>query len=291
MVGPGLLADGPGERPILVRPPLFFLLLLLLATGPETARAQPAPGAEAFGAWSHAALKEQGLPFFSGLLEMGIEADEGGHVVFTTRATARFLGARIAMSETRSTLDPATGRSLRYTDRNKKTARRYVFGDQGYSIQKLDPVNGPDRSLDEWKVYFEKHYPYPDDGDGGQLPVYDYYGMLLYLRRTALAKPGDAITVYLATSDGPMPYRISVAEVRPETVTYKSKAIGARRTATVRALRLHVAPGDPARADEGFLKMEGETEMWVEAASKTLLSLSGKVPHVGRIRLVLAEMD
>jgi hypothetical protein len=37
--------------------------------------------------------------------------------------------------------------------------------------------------------------------------------------------------------------------------------------------------------------MEGETEIWVERRSKTLLQINGRVPNVpGEVRLVLSEM-
>ena len=39
-----------------------------------------------------------------------------------------------------------------------------------------------------------------------------------------------------------------------------------------------------------FEKMKGETELWVEARSKTVLRIGGKAPKVGKITLILAEM-
>lgn len=270
----------------------LFLGTLLLGQFLTSSLAQPPTGSAAFGSWKRVALKEQGLPFFSGLLEMRIATGNGKNLVFTTQATARFMGARIAMSETRTTLDPVTGRPRLYTDRSKKSARRYIFGAHGYTIEKLEPIHGPDRPLAEWRVYFEKEFAYPDDGSGGQHPVYDYYGMLLHLRESALEKRGDEITVYVATSDGPTPYRVRVAEAGAANWAYRVPTLKARRTVPVQTLRLRVAPADPGRANEGFLQMEGETELWVEATSKTLLSLGGKVPNVpGRVRLVLVEME
>ena len=39
-----------------------------------------------------------------------------------------------------------------------------------------------------------------------------------------------------------------------------------------------------------FLNMKGETEIWVEASSKTPLEISGHVPKAGRVVLRLAAM-
>ena len=62
------------------------------------------------------------------------------------------------------------------------------------------------------------------------------------------------------------------------------------RTLLAREFRLAVVPADPG-SEEGFLKMEGEVEIWVEAETGTLLEIVGKVPRVpGKVRLVLAEL-
>jgi hypothetical protein len=55
---------------------------------------------------------------------------------------------------------------------------------------------------------------------------------------------------------------------------------------TVRELRLVIIPADP-ESDEGFMKMQGETEVWVEAGSKTPLEIGGRIPRVGKIQLLL----
>ncbi len=63
------------------------------------------------------------------------------------------------------------------------------------------------------------------------------------------------------------------------------------KTLASRELRLRIIPTDPDEAPEGFLEMEGETELWVEAVSKTPVHLSGRVPRLSeRVNLVLDEM-
>lgn len=241
--------------------------------------------------WSLLRFKAKAMPLFSGRVEMHLSS-KAGKVRFRTRSTARFMGARIASSETTTTLEASTGRIEQYVSRNRKRARRYLFGESGYTVEKLEPVEGPDAPLDAWEVTSKHAFDYPTGDDGSVLPVFDYYGMLLQLGRESLEQPGDEVTLQVATTRGPTPYRIRVAEARTADWTYKDPELGARRTVPLRELRLRISPADPDRADEGFLSMEGESELWVEAGSKTLLSLGGKVPKVpGRVRLVLIEMQ
>lgn len=251
----------------------------------------PAEGTSPWQSWSRLSLKAKAVPLFSGRVEMRLER-QPGKTVFLTHTVARFVGARIAASDTRTVLDAATGRTELYVSRTRKRARRYTFGEREYTVEKLRPDAGADAPLDRWTLTQKQTYPYPFDDRGQTTPVYDYYGMLLRLGETALEGPGDEVVLHVATSKGPTPYRIRVTESRTSDWSYRNPSLGARRTMPVRELRLRISPADPDRADEGFLKMEGETELWVEAGSKTLLSLSGKVPKIpGRVRLVLTELE
>jgi len=82
-----------------------------------------------------------------------------------------------------------------------------------------------------------------------------------------------------------------VSEVRQVTRSLTELRHDRERTLQVRELRLRIIPADPDNADEGFLDMEGETELWIEAESKTPLLLSGKAPKIpGRIKLELFEI-
>ena len=115
--------------------------------------------------------------------------------------------------------------------------------------------------------------------------------MLLQLRRAALHEPGDEVLLYVATSNGPEPFLVRVGESVTDARSFTDLRDGEERTLDVRMLRLRVTPADPENSDEGFLKMEGETELWVEAESKAVLLISGKAPKIpGRIKLVLKEI-
>jgi hypothetical protein len=242
--------------------------------------------------WKTLHLRARPLFLFSGQVEMTLrEADEKKLLMTSTKAS--FLGATLARSRTVTTLDAATGRTLEYHQLSMKRGRRYRFGESSYTVEKLRPANGPDAPLETWEVRSTKEYPYPAKPEGGPAPqVFDYYGMILHLRHVELREPGDAVTLYVATSDGPKPFRIEVSEQRSSERVFLDIATDKRRKEPVHELRLRVSPGDPASAEEGFLKMEGETEIWVEAETRTLLEIDGKIPRVpGRVELALAALE
>src|SRR5206468_1673477 len=128
--------------------------------------------------------------------------------------------------------------------------------------------------------------PYPASDAPGTPRVFDYYGMLLYLERAKLRQPGDEIVLYVATSHGPEPYRIRVSEARRSQRTFEDLSTGETKTVPVRELRLRVSPAKPGQDDEGFMKMEGETEIWVEADTRTLLEIDGE--HGGALKVAVS---
>jgi hypothetical protein len=240
--------------------------------------------------WSTLQLKARAGILFSGRVEMRLD-ERSGQRVLETYSTARFLGAAVARSTTRSVIDSRTGRTLSHVSYNKKRGKRYLFGEKGYSVERLDPQGKPNRPLDEWQVKWRKEHLYPETPGEGPAMVYDYYGMLLHLRESDLNEPGDEITLYIATPQGPASYKIFVGESRTVERSYTDLESGEKQTLSAKEVRLRVRPADPAAEAEGFLAMEGETELWVEAETKTLLHVSGKVPKVpGRVKLTLTAM-
>jgi hypothetical protein len=261
------------------------LILALLPVACSNARAQGP-----WMTWRTLRMDAKSVPLFSGRLEMQL-LEEEDESVLTTRTIARFLGARIASSSTRTVIDPASGRPKSYVMSSPKRGRRYSFGESSYLVEKLKPTQGPNAPLDEWDVTWSQEYDYPKGEDGKFVAVFDYYGMLLHLRHLPLDKPGDEVTLHVATSKGPVPYRILVGEIRSAERSYEDLETEDQRTLPVREFRLRIIPADPERAEEGFMKMEGETELWVEAESKTLLRLSGKVRKIhGRVHLGLSAL-
>ncbi len=239
--------------------------------------------------WSTLRLRVKSAPLIRGQIELRLSHGPAGRRLETS-TTARFLGAKIAESETTTVLDPTTGYTLEYRSYSKKKGRRYLFDDKGYAVEKLLP-DAKNESGDGWKLKYRAEYSYPDKPDGsGVQRLFDYYGMLIHLRNVELDAPGDEITLQVATSGGPQAYRILVSEARSSERTFTDLALQEKVTLPVEEFRLTVSPASPG-AEEGFLKMEGEVEIWVEAETKTLLEIHGKVPKIpGKVKLVLSAM-
>jgi len=241
--------------------------------------------------WERLRLDVQAIPLLSGQVELH-RYIEDGRTFFETTSTARLLGARVAEARTRSVLNEDTGRSESYESISSRSGRRFVFGETGYSIAKLTPADDAGAPLDEWLVESSREFPYPEDDRGDPVEVFDYYGMILHLRELDLSDVGDEATVHVATSDGVVGYRIVVADKRRAMREFTDPTDGSTNSPELTELRLRFLPADPSRAPAGFLLMEGETEVWVESRSKTLLQINGRVPNVpGEVRLILSEMS
>jgi hypothetical protein len=240
--------------------------------------------------WEVLRLDVEAIPLLSGQVELR-RYTEDGRTFFDTTSTARLLGAKVAEARTRSVLDEETGRSESYESVSSQSGRRFVFGESGYNIDKLTPTGDAGAPLDEWRVESSREFAYPEDDRGDPIEVFDYYGMILHLRHLDLNDVGDEAMVHVATSDGVVTYRIVVADLRETMREFTDLQDGSTNSSELTEMRLRFLPADPSRAPAGFLLMEGETEIWVEHRSKTLLQINGKVPNVpGEVRLVLSEM-
>jgi len=265
-----------------MRSPASGIAAALAATLAAATLTAADPGLRLDG-WRTLRMTAHKMLFFSGAIEMRVRSNEEGRRVLETRTVARFMGARLTDSQTTSVLDPETGRPLLHTSVSGKHGRIFRFDDTGYSVQKLKPADDRDAPLDRWEIRSTERFDYPADAT-----VYDYYGMILGLHDAGLRKPGDRASFWVATSDGPKAYRVQVAEARTRERRIEDLRDGSDRSVSLRELRLRIAPEDPTEDDEGFLKMEGETELWIDARSGTLVELNGKVPKVpGRVQVVL----
>lgn len=270
------------------------MILLLLAVAALAVGAGPVAVVDpktVWDDWSTLQLKARKLLFFSGGIQLDVRQTSGKQVL-ETESVARFLGQELSRTRTTTTIDPETGRILELVSLSRKRGRHYEFGERGYTVKRLVPTNGHRAPLEEWEVKSEQKYVYPAaDPSGAATRVFDYYGMLLELGHVQLERPGDEVKFCVATSKGPRIYRVWVGETRDSTRTFRDLRSGEERTLPVRELRLRVAPEDPEAADEGFLNMEGEIELWVESETRTVLELSGKVPNVpGRVHIELSSI-
>ena len=265
----------------------FLLAILGVAAA---ARTDAPRGSDFWSSWQTLRMDARSVPFLSGTVELKITAS-GETATLETRTDARFFGARVARSTTSTVMDAASGRPIRYLSVSGKRARRYTFGEHGYVVEKLKRNGGRDLPVEDWPVTTRAEHAYPLDGQGRPVAVFDYYGMLVRLGDLPLEGPGDEAVVHVATSKGPRAYRVIVAERGSDERVVRDLRRGSERKLASRTLRLRILPEDPSSENEGFLKMEGEMELWVEATSKTLIHISGKAPKIpGRIRLVLAEI-
>jgi hypothetical protein len=274
---------------IIIIAPISLVCLLGLALIAGQAGANEA-AASPWRTWQTICLRARSIPFFTGNLKMRLNSGSG-NALLETESTARFFGARIAHSKTVSVIDLETGRPEKYESYSRKRGRRYIFGERSYTVEKLRPPADRGSIPQRWVVHSRNEFAYPETAEGTSVDVFDYYGMLLRLRSIALKKTNDEVTMHVATSKGPQAYHIRVSDVRSSLRRLTDLRTGEKRSLPVRELRLRITPADPEQADEGFLEMEGEVELWVEAGSKTPLLLSGKIPKIpGRIKLVLTEM-
>jgi hypothetical protein len=82
---------------------------------------------------------------------------------------------------------------------------------------------------------------------------------------------------------------VSVSESRTNQRSFTDLTSGETTTLSANEFRLSVTPA--SETDEGFLNMEGAIEIWVEAETKTLLEIVGRVPKLpGKVKLVLSAM-
>ncbi len=238
--------------------------------------------------WTTLRLKARAAPLLRGQVELRLRRGPEG-LRLETSTSARFIGATIAQSETVTLLDAGTGHTREYRSYSRKKGRRYTFGEAGYSVEKLRPAEQGE--IDGWTVTSREEFPYPAScAIDGQPRPFDYYGMLLRLRELKLEASGDEVVLFVATSAGPQEYRIRVMESRVAQREFTNLGSGKKQTWPSREVRLRVAPTDP-QAEAGFLDMQGDVEIWVEAQSKTLLEIIGKIPKVpGKVKLELSAL-
>jgi len=248
----------------------------------------PSSSSNRWNHWTTLQLEATAGPLFSGSFEMNLLGEPDGQRL-ETRSTAKFMGLTLAQSQSETVFDKRTGRTVSYRQSSSKSGRRFLFGERGYTVEKLRPPERDDLPLDEWEVKSSKEFPYPREGESDVFPR-DYYGMLLHLRDLDLDAPGDEVAIYVATAGGPKLFHVVVADSRTTERRYLDLRTGEKKTEMLNELRLRLTPGDP-EVDEGFLDMEGETEFWVEAESKTPIEINGKIPKVpGRVKVLLTGM-
>ncbi len=246
------------------------------------------PGRRMWRTWTELELKAGAALFLTGRVALS-DRTTGDARTIATSTRARFLGATIARSETETRIDAKTGRTLSFVEIQPRRARRYTFGPESYRVEKLKPGEaGAEAPLERWDVVWSAEYPFAGGPTCGDAPIYDVFSLLLRLGELPLDRRDADCAVWVATSDGPQAYRIRLG-ARERAVRRIAVGPDARpRDVPVDEAVLLVDAVDPEKADETFLGMKGETEIRVEADSRTLLGIEGKVPGVpGRVVLAV----
>ncbi|MDH3626262.1 MAG: hypothetical protein OES25_01230 [Acidobacteriota bacterium] len=245
-----------------------------------------------WGKWREIELTARGGAFLSGRVDIERTGTSKPSEI-RMRTVARFFGARVADSESTTTLQRRTGLPQRSVRRSRKRAAIYQFDPRGYRVKKLKPERGSHRPLSEWTTYRNKRFEFPVDAEGHPLRAHNFPSMLIGLGRQPLHDVGDEVRVLVATGDGPRYFTVTVVEReildRQFAVDTGRDQRSKKKEWSTSALRLNIVPEDETA--EGLLNMQGETEVWVEAESRTLLHISGDVPKMGRrLRLGLSRM-
>lgn len=274
----------------IVRRSAAILFVAAFAATPIAVAGAVADRSNPWSDWHSLRLVARAGPFFSGTLELERVSSKAGERL-ESRSVARFLGMTISRS--RSESKSAEGRLVEHLAISKRRGRHYRFDASGYVVETFRAERGPDSAPATWERTGERRFEGSAEASTScPAPLVDYYSMLLQLGRLPLREPGQEARVCVATGHGPVAFLVTVGDSRNGKRKIKSRSGGPSRELLVREIRLRVRPADPAQADEGFLNMEGETEIWVEAATKTPLEISGEVPRVpGRVRLELSEID
>ena len=294
--------------------PVYALGLALALLGPPTPApalaAAPAaaktPASAPLEGWTQLRYTTSKLLVFSGELTMN-RSSSGDRTTVRTDSRATLLGAPFVDTWSVSTMDRKSGRPLDFLDvRPKKKAERYTFGDAGILHETLKPrKQSPNDPLEKWRPSKKETLSLDAGSPAAATPaadppagvppdpsrwVHDYISMIVRLHDLPLHKIGDEANVRVLTSKGAAPMRIRVSEVRDVRRDLADLATGKKSPATFHELRLRVTPlaGSPSET-KGFLNMEGETELWVDSATRTVMEISGEVPKVpGRVDIVLA---
>jgi hypothetical protein len=263
---------------------LFSVVFAILATCTLAAGTAVRPGESThnWSGWKSLVYKTRAAFFIKGRVEMYFSQESQGQS-FHTDTWAKFLGATLARERTRAVIDPETGLTREYFNLTPKRGRHYIFTEEGYTVEKLNPTNGFDAPLEQWEVVSKIDYPNPPLDDLGSNQIYVSYNMLSHLRDEGLSKAGDSTTIYVATSKGPERYTVTVGEKRFVKRPVVDLDTGKKVIEKVMEIRLDVSPVDKKKAKD-FLGLKGQIEIWVEANTKTLLRISGKIPRVpGRV--------
>jgi hypothetical protein len=169
-----------------------------------------------------------------------------------------------------------------------KKAKLIRVKEEGILLSRFEPPRGRrEAPLREWTRTGKTRWERPEEGEH-RPPIYDFYALVGALDRFPVGTVGDHLDLWLATSSGPLPIRVKVIDRRRRSREIVDLARGRTRRVTLEELRIRLKPlsDDPDKV-KGFLAMQGEIELWIEARSHMLLEIRGRVPHLGEVVVLL----
>lgn len=212
--------------------------------------------------------------------------------ILTCRTMLEIPGGTVVRSRFRSILDPRTGRTLEHHRHCDDEHRKYLFRPKGYTVETMRAGSDVDDEPTGWQVLTRREFRAPVEGYARvPVPLYDFLGMLEQLRNPRPMIVGEAIDYWIATTCGPRPCRILVADSTRSKREIRDADRGRVRALDIHQLSLQISELDSECNDELFLGMDADAEIVVEASSKSLLELHGSVPDFGgEVDLYLTAM-
>jgi|GEM_PF-5226194 len=229
-------------------------------------------------------------PYFMFTANVEIRRREGaGLLVLDTSTTSRRAGRVSRENRTRTVLEQATGRVLESWKVSEEKSTRFLYTEDGYTVESLSPGRSLEAVMDRPEVRSQWTCRNPiDPATGDPAPILDFAALVNRLPGEPLSSVGDSVERWLATSGGPRKVQVQVTEERAGQRTVQDLGNGSPCAFRTRELLLRIdgRPEDPDR--DGLIGMTGPILLWLEAGSGIPLEVSGRLPNLkGHLELEL----
>ena len=213
---------------------------------------------------------------------------EAGLLLLETSTVGRRAGSHAVENHTRTTLDPSTGNLVETCKLSGTKCTRYRYENGHYRVELLPTAGSIDEAL-AGRVQTTGSFSLPlDEAGRGPVSPVDFAALVYGLSRQPLFAPGDATTQWLATSTGPREVLIRVAEERDNRRTCRDLELRRYRTVNTRELLVRITATDREPSRTGFMGLMGATSIWIDAETRTLLEVDGRLPNLpGHLELDL----
>jgi hypothetical protein len=195
-------------------------------------------------------------------------------------------------------LDAASGQALQWTVVESGKKQRYKASRalaDGVWVLRKDPANDTEKDLpmERWTKVRDRVEPFTGLPPGQPLSV--EAGILYLLATAPLRAVGDRADAFLESDGKVFPVTIRVAELGETSVDYARSGAGGRGRvdAKVPALRVTLRPQTPQGMDPRdfqFLGLQGDVDVWLDAAGRFPLEISGKVKYAGNVKIRLKSV-